>query len=288
MKILIIGGNRFFGKHLAAECLKAGDELTLLNRGTIADELIGNFQRIRADRTNFQQMEQAIKGKSWDIVYDQICYDAHTAKEAVKLLRSCVGHYVFTSSISIYQQGTALKEEDFQSKDVLSETPTTTNYGLAKFEAEGVFAREMPNNSCSVRLGMVVGEDDYTGRLQWHINHVKNETAMQFPNLEARLSFIHSKQAGLAIHAIGKSGTLGAVNCAAPGGMELADFIRTVEGVVNKKAVITSSGEGSPYGITNDFWVDVGKLEHLGVKIPPTKEWMGKTITNLHKQLNRD
>ena len=287
MKVLIIGGNRFFGRHLATECLRAGDQVTLLNRGNIPDNLIGRPQRLKVDRSDLDAMSNALKGKTWDIVFDPVCCDARHAKEAVKLFRGSVGRYVYTSSISVYGDGSELKEGNLMAKDYQGDTATTADYGLAKLEAEGIFAREMPNNSVSVRLGMVVGEDDYTGRLKWHIDHVLNNKAMKFTNKECRLSFIHSEQAGAAIHWIGKSTALEAVNCAAPDGLALADFIRMVEQAVKRKAVITTLGDESPYNIGKDLWVDTGKLTHLGVKIAPTKTWMPEVITNLHKNMGK-
>lgn len=283
MKVLIIGGNRFFGRHLATECLRAGDQLTILNRGNIADNLVGRLQRMQVDRTNFEAMKAALKGKTWDVVYDQVCYDSKTALEAVKLFRGYAGRYVYTSSISVYGKGVELKEGNFLAKGVTGSTAPADDYGRAKLEAEAVFLHEMPKISVSVRLGMVAGVDDYTGRLQWHLDHVLQSKPMRFPNKDACMSFIQSEQAGQAIHLIGKSNALESVNCAAPGGVALSDFIRMVESGVKRKALITSTGDESPYGISDDLWVDTGKLHHLGIKLAPASEWMPETIASLHK-----
>lgn len=287
MKVLIIGGNRFFGRHLATECLREADQVTLLNRGNLADNLIGKVQRLKVDRNDVEAMTEALKGKTWDIVFDQICYDARTAREAVKLFRGKVGRYVYTSSISVYGDGEELKEGNLDARDVVSaDTLSTVDYGKAKLEAESVFAQELSKIAVSVRLGMVAGEDDYTGRLKWHIDHIRNGTAMKFPNKLAKLSFIHSEQAGKCLNWIGKSSATGAVNCAAPGGVVLGDFIKMVELGVKRKAIITSTGDESPYGIEKDLWVDTGRLEHMGIILDPVQVWMPKVVEKIARTGN--
>ena len=68
MKVLVIGGNRFFGKKLCHLILKDHHELTILNRGNEEDDLGDQVDRIICDRNNFSQMETLIGTQKWDIV----------------------------------------------------------------------------------------------------------------------------------------------------------------------------------------------------------------------------
>ena len=53
MKILIIGGTKFLGRHLLDAALKNNHEVTLFNRGKkYADEAIPNVEQIHGDRHN--------------------------------------------------------------------------------------------------------------------------------------------------------------------------------------------------------------------------------------------
>lgn len=74
MNILILGGNRFFGLHLAKQLLHEGHQITLLNRGQGDDGLGHQIERIQVDRRERKKLEKAVDGKKWDIVFDQICY----------------------------------------------------------------------------------------------------------------------------------------------------------------------------------------------------------------------
>lgn len=282
MKVLIIGGNRFFGKHLATELLREGDSVTLLNRGNLDDGLVGKVVRLKADRKDLLSMKKALSGKTWDLVFDQVCYDAQEAREAVSLFRGHVGKYIFTSSMSVYKEGANLVESDFESiKTAMHGTLTTDDYAQAKREAESVISYEMPEISACVRMGMVTGEDDHTGRLLWHMNHVKEGKAIFFPNKKASLSFIHSEQAGKALCWIGKSNHVGPINCASPGGLTLNDLIKMIEIGVKAKASLTMNGDKSPYGIDQDWIMNTDKLKDLGIQLEAASDWMPKLIKSI-------
>jgi 2'-hydroxyisoflavone reductase len=50
MRLLILGGTRFVGRHLAAAALAAGHEVTLFNRGLSHPELFPQAEKLRGDR----------------------------------------------------------------------------------------------------------------------------------------------------------------------------------------------------------------------------------------------
>jgi hypothetical protein len=81
-----------------------------------------------------------------------------------------------------------------------------------------------------VRMPLVIGADDYSGRFSWHINRCQQEKPIYFPNTEACLCFIGSDLAGKALLSIAKSNLLlGPVNCAAPGNIQLSELMKLVE-----------------------------------------------------------
>ncbi len=64
MKILVLGGNRFFGKRLVASFLEKGAEVVLLNRGQIKDDFGNHVQRIILDRRELSSSHPALKIKT--------------------------------------------------------------------------------------------------------------------------------------------------------------------------------------------------------------------------------
>lgn len=74
--ILVIGGNRFFGKRLIGKLIANGDQVTVLNRGNLDDGFGNKVERIVCDRDDVQKLKSSVQNKNWDIVYDQVCFDA--------------------------------------------------------------------------------------------------------------------------------------------------------------------------------------------------------------------
>lgn len=67
MKILVIGGTRFFGIHMVEEILKAGHEVTIATRGIAKDSYGERVGRIILERTNEESMKNALKDKHFDV-----------------------------------------------------------------------------------------------------------------------------------------------------------------------------------------------------------------------------
>ena len=80
MKILVLGGTRFFGIPMVEELIQQGHEVTIATRQTTKDNLGDAVQRIQIERTDPIQMEQALKGKHFDVVYDKIAYCSNDIK----------------------------------------------------------------------------------------------------------------------------------------------------------------------------------------------------------------
>jgi 2'-hydroxyisoflavone reductase len=51
MRVLVLGGTVFLGRHVAAEALGRGHELTLFTRGIHGADLFPEAERLRGDRS---------------------------------------------------------------------------------------------------------------------------------------------------------------------------------------------------------------------------------------------
>ena len=90
--ILIIGGTRNMGYYLTLRLLEEGHRVTILNRGMSKDDLPESVPRLRADRTDPQQLRRALMGKSFDVVVDFVVYKGHEAETMIELLDGDVDH----------------------------------------------------------------------------------------------------------------------------------------------------------------------------------------------------
>ncbi len=288
MKILIIGGNRFFGKRLAQLFLQQGIDLTLLNRGKLDDGFGKNIKRIIMDRRILDSKHPDLNQK-WDYVFDQVCYDSHEARSAIETFRDKTSNYVFTSTLSVYNPGADLKEDDFDSCHYKfnQDCNQKLNYGEAKRQAESLFIQQKYFKVTAVRLPYVLGPDDYTQRLNFHIQKIMQNSPIYFPNINAKNSFIHAEDAALFLAYLIKNEILGPINCSSKTPLSLKELVQTIEKITNSQAKICNEENeknSSPYGDKNDFYADVSKLSKLNFKCKEIKEWLPELILSESKK----
>ena len=91
MKLLILGGTRFVGRHLVTAALKRDHEVTLFNRGRRSSENT-NVETIKGDR-NIDLAK--LQGRSWDAVIDTSGMLPRAVKAAAEVLADSVNRYIF-------------------------------------------------------------------------------------------------------------------------------------------------------------------------------------------------
>src|SRR3954468_23119783 len=103
MKILVIGGARFVGRHFVDAAPANGHEITLFNRGQSNADLYPNVTNIQGDRTSDADLA-ALKGQHWDAVVDTCGYVPKDVRKTAELLKDAVDCYLFISTISVYDE----------------------------------------------------------------------------------------------------------------------------------------------------------------------------------------
>src|SRR5262249_27531962 len=99
MRVLVLGGTVFLGRHLVETALARGDDVTIFNRGKHGPELYPEAERLRGDRDGGLD---ALRGREWDAVVDTSGYFPRVVRQSAELLADAVGHYTFISSGSVY------------------------------------------------------------------------------------------------------------------------------------------------------------------------------------------
>lgn len=280
MNILVIGGNRFFGRHLVKELLDDGHKITLLNRSSSVEDFKSNVAYIKADRTSEDNLEAVTRGQQWDLIYDQVCYTASEAESACRIFKNKTKRYVVTSSESVYDNGMNQVEDRFDPRifSFVEEADRNKDYQGAKRQMESVFIRHAEFEVAIARPSIVVGVDDYTKRLSWHIERIRAGLPMYVPDIDIQSDFIRSDQAGQAMKIIGLSSKVGAVNCTTPGAVSLRKLIEMCEEAVGRKAILAANHEGdnhSPYGGSASKTMNTDLLCSLGFDVPSSEQWLG-------------
>jgi nucleoside-diphosphate-sugar epimerase len=115
-RVLVIGGTLFIGRALVDELLGRGDEVVIMHRGK-ATPFGDRVGEIRCDRNDVAAVRAALKGKKFDVVYDNV-YDWERGTTAEQVSAAAIAaskglrRYVFTSSILAYEEGGEYDERD--------------------------------------------------------------------------------------------------------------------------------------------------------------------------------
>lgn len=291
MRILIIGGTRYFGRRLVHKLLEKNHEVTILSRGNVPDDFGTRVERLKANRSDEASMSAALAGRSFDVVVDQICMNAKDAQLAVRLLAGNISYYLMTSTMSVYDFGANLSETDFDAKNYRPRKASSPSeeYAEGKRAAEHIFATQTEFPVSVARFPVVVGEDDYTERLLNQVRAVKNGDAIYYPNLEAQFSFITSEDAAKALLWLVESRLTGPYNFAATDPFALRTLLHKIERVTGNSAKLPtqeSAGNWSPFGIPSSWYMNVDKAAQKGFAASLHEQWLDSLLRFYFSKMN--
>ncbi len=178
MKLLIIGGTRFVGRHLVDEALHGGHDVTLFNRGKNSS-IFPNVTQLHGDR---DKDVSVLKEKSFEAVIDTCGYIPRHLQMVADVLPD-VSLYVFISTISVYADPIPLHaDEDAPLAKLEEPTEEITNesYGALKVLCEKVVSESFAK-SLIVRPGIIVGPYDHTDRFSYWLHRVAKGGEMLAP-----------------------------------------------------------------------------------------------------------
>jgi nucleoside-diphosphate-sugar epimerase len=169
VKILVLGGTLFLGRHLVESALARGHEVTTFNRGQTNPDLFPQVEKLHGDRDGDLS---ALEGRSWDAVIDTCGYFPRIVRASAELLSDSVGHYTFISTISVYADLSRPVDETSALATIEDETieefgPEFENYGPLKALCERVVEEIYGDRALIVRPGFIVGPHDPTDRFTY-------------------------------------------------------------------------------------------------------------------------
>jgi 2'-hydroxyisoflavone reductase len=184
VKLLVLGGTKFLGRAAVETALARGHELTLFNRGETNPGLFPDVEHLRGDRDGNLS---ALEDRSWDAVIDTSGFVPRIVRDSAQLLAGSVGHYVFVSSISVYEDYREPRAED-DPLEQLGDHPVDrllenyANYGPLKALCEQEVQNEFGEHALVVRPGLIVGPHDPTDRFTYWPRRVERGGPMLAPS----------------------------------------------------------------------------------------------------------
>jgi 2'-hydroxyisoflavone reductase len=168
MRILILGGTRFVGRHLVEAALARDHDVTLFHRGRTNPGLHAGVERVLGDRDGGLE---ALGGRKFDAVVDVSGYYRRIVGASARMFIDMVRRYLFVSTISVYSEPIARGANEDAAVATTDEPDAETleggHYGALKGLCEQVVRDTFGERATIVRPGLVVGPHDYTGRFPY-------------------------------------------------------------------------------------------------------------------------
>ena len=261
MKILILGGTRFLGRHLAEQALARGHVVTLLHRELSGPGLFAQAEHLVADRDLDLQV---LDGRRWDAAIDTSAYVPRQVRSVAAKLAGHVATYQLVSSISAYaslaQAGTKEDAALATLADPDVEAITGETYGglKAACEAAALQAFGAPHG-CIVRPGLLVGPFDPTGRWTWWVQRLKDGGEVLAPGHPgAPVQFIDARDAAGWMLDQAERGTVGAFNLTGPAqALTMGEFLNAAQATLNPAAQLRWVDEAFVLGEGVAPWSDL-------------------------------
>lgn len=167
MKLLILGGTVFVGRHLVDAALVRGHEITLFNRGQHNPDLYPEVEKLRGDRDGDLS---ALEGRRWDAVIDTCGYVPRVVGASAALLAGSVDHYTFISTLSVFASFARPGADESAQLAPLPEEGSEDHrkhYGPLKALSEQAAETAMPGRVLTIRPGLIVGPHDQSDRFTY-------------------------------------------------------------------------------------------------------------------------
>ena len=245
MRLLVLGGTVFLGRHVAEEAVRRDHEVTLFHRGRHgADLLSGRVEHVLGDRAGDLA---GLAGRSWDAAIDTSGFEPGPVARA-----GARDHGPRGVVESIKPNPGGPEEPVDEDRAVWAEE--LDDYGPLKVACERVAEAAMPGRVAVVRAGLLCGPHDNIGRLTWWIERVAADGDVLAPgDPGAELQLIDARDLAAWMVDLAERREAGAFNGTAPRG-------QTTMGAMLETAIAATGSD------VRLHWCDADALIAAGVE----------------------
>jgi nucleoside-diphosphate-sugar epimerase len=293
MRLLVLGGTRFLGRHVTAAALARGHEVATFTRGASGDPPEA-VRALHGDRDDPGALPRALDGWAPELVVDTSCQTRAAAENAAAGLADAgVRAYAFVSSLNAYSTWPPgpVRGEDEPVWDTDDD-----EYGPVKAHAERVLGAAFPGRFLTARAGLIVGPDDNVRRLPWWLERIARGGRVVVPDaLEQPVALVDVRDLAGWLVAVAERGGTGPVNATGPAGMTtLGGLLETCREVTGSDADLVPVPEEDllaagvepwlhlplwlPREVAATAWdVDTTRARALGLPSRPVRETVADT-----------
>jgi 2'-hydroxyisoflavone reductase len=175
LRLLVLGGTGFIGPYQVRYALARGHQVTIFNRGRQKENWPGPVEELLGDRNGDLK---ALGDRDWDVCIDNPTTLPVWVRDAARVLKGHVGHYIFISTISVYAANDKAEDETaalapYLGNNPMVETSETLKanpalYGPLKAVSEGEARAQYGEAATTIiRPGLIVGPGDPTDRFTY-------------------------------------------------------------------------------------------------------------------------
>ena len=275
MKILIFGGTRFIGKILVEELLKQGHEVTVATRGKFPI-IWDNVKFIAVERLNADSIKSNIPKTEYDVVYDNLVLSSAGVCDVL----SCVNckRYIMISTDGVYKnRHVNIFENEFDAAATPFEyVPYSKEipYDTRKRFAESALFQDFKKiPAVSVRLPVVLGKDDYTGRLKFYVDKILSGEEFFCDNAAEIRPFVSAEDAGKFLAFLGDKNFNGAVN-AASNAISIEKIFNYIEKKFVRRVKLNKNAVAAPFNGVNSYSLNTELAKNLGFTFRNIDDWI--------------
>jgi 2'-hydroxyisoflavone reductase len=170
VRILSIGGTRFFGRAFVEEAVRRGHEVTVFHRGESEPDGFPPVEHVHGDRK--AGLDGLTEG-SWDAVLDTWAFVPREVRELADAIGDRIGLYALVSSLSVHPddlpmgatEGTPTYPPPYPD----TEEVTDVTYGPLKVATELEAEQRFDGRLLVIRPGYIVGPHDPTDRFTYWV-----------------------------------------------------------------------------------------------------------------------
>lgn len=255
MKLLILGGTLFVGRHLVEEALARGHTVSLFHRGQTNPNLYPQVEHLHGDRGGELDV---LRGRRWDAVVDTCGYVPRVVHASASLLAKAVEHYTFISTLNAYASFSVPQMDERAPLATLDdetiETITDATYGPLKVLCERAVEAAFPGRALIIRPGLIAGPYDPNDRFTYWPYRVAQGGAVLAPGTPHQgIRFLDARDLAAWTIAMAERRQTGVYNASGPATpLPMGVFLDACRAVTGSDATFT--------------WVDDHFLVACGVR----------------------
>jgi 2'-hydroxyisoflavone reductase len=251
MRLLVLGGTRFLGRHVAEAALARGHDVATFTRGVSGAPPEGACA-LHGDRDDPAALPKALDGWEPELVVDTSGQTRAAARNAADELAD-VRAYAYVSSLNAYRNwppGPVGPEDGEPTWDTDED-----EYGPIKAASERILGAALGDRFLTARAGLIIGPYDPRYRLGWWLDRIAQGGRVVVPEgLEQPIAAVDARDLGGWLVDAVERGLSGAVNATGPAGMT------TLGGLLEICRNVTGS---------DAEWVPVPEAELLAAGVQP-------------------